>query len=301
MDALTLYQFKVFLAILEEGSFAAAARRLGRAQSAISYAVQKLEDQIGLSLFDRSQYRPALTEAGRALAPKVRRIIENVDEFKMQAQTMNIGVEPQVKLVIDNYLPLSVVAPSLIKFREAYPYVELQVKSDWTDDAARGLIEGQDDLGIFTPAVVQSHDLEVSDIGKFEIVIVVSSGHPLAKTPNTIPKQQLLNCHQIVIENPNGEKGPHSFGLTAIHQWSVTNNRMQVELICSGLGWGALPRSIVTEELDAGKLVELTPTRWDTGNNMPVLNLLLAKRKDKVLGPAATFLMSQISKQGDAV
>jgi DNA-binding transcriptional LysR family regulator len=75
MDALTIDQFAVFAAIAKEGSFAAAARRMNRAQSAITYAIQKLEDQSGVELFDRSSYRPVLTEAGKALLPRALRIL----------------------------------------------------------------------------------------------------------------------------------------------------------------------------------------------------------------------------------
>ncbi len=71
LDGLTLDQFAVFVTVVEEGSFSAAARKLGRAQSAITYTVQALEAQTGTDLFDRSAYRPKLTPAGRALLPRL--------------------------------------------------------------------------------------------------------------------------------------------------------------------------------------------------------------------------------------
>lgn len=299
MDALTLDQFKVFLTILEEGSFAAASRRLGRAQSAVSYAVQKLEDQIGLTLFDRSQYRPALTEAGSALVPKIRRILEDVDELRMQAQTITIGVEPQVTLVLDNFLPISLAVPTFKGFREAYPFVKLQITSEWTDVAARSLIEGRVELGIFPEAVIQSHELEISNIGNIELVAVAAPDHPLASKPKNITRDQLLNHHQIIVRCPADQKGAFSHGMEAIHHWDVSDNQMQHDLICAGLGWGTLPRPIVADDLREGTLIELQPERWDTGNEMPRLGLILAKRKDKVLGPAATLLMSLLSLHRD--
>ena len=64
MDGLTLDQIRLFLAVVDEGSFSRAAKSLRRAQSAVTYGVQKLEAQIGLPLFDRATYRPTLTEAG---------------------------------------------------------------------------------------------------------------------------------------------------------------------------------------------------------------------------------------------
>jgi DNA-binding transcriptional LysR family regulator len=72
IDSLTLDQIRIFLAVAETGSFSKAAKRLHRAQSAVTYGVQKLEAQFGIPLFDRAGYRPVLTEAGRALLPRAR-------------------------------------------------------------------------------------------------------------------------------------------------------------------------------------------------------------------------------------
>jgi DNA-binding transcriptional LysR family regulator len=76
LDSLTLDQIRIFLAVADTGSFSKAAKQLNRAQSAVTYAIQKLEAQFGIPLFDRTAYRPALTEVGRALLPRARRIAE---------------------------------------------------------------------------------------------------------------------------------------------------------------------------------------------------------------------------------
>lgn len=77
MNAITLDQFMVFLTIVDEKSFAGAARKLSRTQSAITYAIQKLEEQSDLLLFDRSTYRPTLTDAGRSVLPRIRRVMDD--------------------------------------------------------------------------------------------------------------------------------------------------------------------------------------------------------------------------------
>ncbi|MFQ1701161.1 LysR family transcriptional regulator [Loktanella agnita] len=140
MDAITLDQCTVFLSIVEEGSFAAAARKLGRAQSAITYAIQKLEDQTGVLLFDRQAYRPTLTEQGRALLPRVRRVLDDVGEFRVQAQSMAQGVEAELALVVETFLPLSLIATALQKFQERYPMVQLRINAVPPMDAARQLL-----------------------------------------------------------------------------------------------------------------------------------------------------------------
>jgi DNA-binding transcriptional LysR family regulator len=86
LDALTLDQIRVFLSVVDAGSFPKAAKSLQRAQSAITYAIRKLEAEIGVQLFDRSAYRSVLTPAGRALLTRARRIAEEAGAFREQAR-----------------------------------------------------------------------------------------------------------------------------------------------------------------------------------------------------------------------
>src|ERR1700757_5522617 len=93
LDSLTLDQIRLFLAVTDAGSFSKAAKQLNRAQSAVTYGIQKLEAQLGIPLFDRAAYRPALTEAGRALLPRARRIAEETNAFRDTARTLASGLE----------------------------------------------------------------------------------------------------------------------------------------------------------------------------------------------------------------
>src|SRR6202161_1722712 len=100
IDSLTLDQIRIFLAVADTGSFSKAAKRLNRAQSAVTYGIQKLEAQAGISLFDRTAYRPALTEAGRALLPRARRIAEEANGFRDIARSLGRGLGARVPIVL---------------------------------------------------------------------------------------------------------------------------------------------------------------------------------------------------------
>src|ERR1700739_4453174 len=91
IDSLTLDQVRIFLAVADTGSFSKAAKRMNRAQSAVTYGIQKLAAQFGIALFDRTAYRPALTEAGRALLPRARRIAEETNAFRDTARSLASG------------------------------------------------------------------------------------------------------------------------------------------------------------------------------------------------------------------
>src|SRR6202451_4859368 len=97
LDSLTLDQIQLFLTVADTGSFSKAAKRLNRAQSAVTYGIQKLEAQAGISLLDRTAYRPALTEAGRALLPRARRIAEEANAFRGKAGSLASGLAARLE------------------------------------------------------------------------------------------------------------------------------------------------------------------------------------------------------------
>jgi DNA-binding transcriptional LysR family regulator len=126
-NGLTLDQFLTFTTVAEEGSFSATARRMNRAQSAVTYAIQKLEDQLGLLVFDRSSYRPTLTEAGAALLPRAIRIMREVEAFSDQARGITQGLEPELPLVVDAMFPMPRIVDALRVFGERYPTVPTRI------------------------------------------------------------------------------------------------------------------------------------------------------------------------------
>jgi DNA-binding transcriptional LysR family regulator len=94
LDGVTLDQLRTFIAAAEQGSFSAAGRKLGRAQSVVSQTLANLEGRLGVTLFDRSARYPTLTEDGRALLQDAHAVADQVDGFKARAKTLREGLEP---------------------------------------------------------------------------------------------------------------------------------------------------------------------------------------------------------------
>ncbi len=296
MDAITLDQFTVFLTIVEEGSFAAAARKLGRAQSAITYAIQKLEDQSGVLLFNREAYRPSLTDQGRALLPRVRRILDDVGEFRVQAQSMAQGVEAELVLVVETFLPLSMIAPALRRFQDDYPTVQLRINAVPPMDAARQLLEHRADLGLFLQSPMPEANLKSLLVTELDFVAVAVPDHPLAKLPPHFPNEAMRDHLQIVVSDPKAVSDGTVFGVVAVNQWRVSDVRLRYDLIRDGIGWGSMPRPMIEADLARGDLVELKPMQWGSSDTMPRFKTVVTKHKDKALGPAGTLLMMMIAR-----
>src|SRR5215207_7540235 len=118
----TLDQLRVFLAVVEAGSFAGAGRRLRRATSAISYAVANLEAQLGLGLFERSgTRRPRLTEAGQAVLAEARVVDQGVATLRARVKGLLDGLEAELGLAVDVMLPPTRLAEALRAFAAEFP------------------------------------------------------------------------------------------------------------------------------------------------------------------------------------
>src|SRR3979411_84326 len=109
LDGVSMDQLRGFIASVDEGSFSAAARRLRRAQSAVSELVSSLEDQIGVTLFDRSGRYPKLTAEGAVLLADARGVVAGLDFMKARAKGIAAGLEPELSVVVEVCFPMAVI------------------------------------------------------------------------------------------------------------------------------------------------------------------------------------------------
>jgi DNA-binding transcriptional LysR family regulator len=295
MDSLTLDQFAVFAAVVAEGSFAAAARRMNRAQSAITYAIQKLEEQSGVQLFDRSTYRPELTEAGRALLPRARRILDDVGDFRLQAAAVTQGVEAELSLVVDAFVP-DFLAPALKDFNEAFPLVQLRLAVEFFQATADALREGWADLALMASSTPLGDEIERIQCDEIALVAVAAPEHPLAQVKGSIAPELLRDHLQLVLSARAEVRDRRDYGVHAVRRWRITDMNLRYALLRAGIGWCSMPRKLVAADLAAGRLVELKPRRWEGSDRMPRFPLVIAHRRDKALGPAACWLVERLTR-----
>ena len=295
MDAFTLDQFAVFAAIVAEGSFAGAARKLNRAQSAITYAVQKLEAQSGVALFDRSAYRPRLTEAGQALLPRARRILEQVDGYALLAKGMGKGLEAGVAIVIDAFIPMAPIVATLRAFHAAFPLVHIRLSIESMEESIQALNEGTADLVVVPHLVPLTVAFERNVCGAIDLVAVAAPDHPLARLTPPIAPEVLRDHLQLVLSGRRDQVGRRDFGVLAVNRWHVTDLEAKHAMLRAGLGWGSMPRARVEEDLAAGRLVALDLARWEGVDEMPHFAFVVARRQDRPLGPAGRWLFERFA------
>lgn len=297
MDAFTLDQFRIFIAVVEAGSFSAAARRLHRAQSAVTYAVQKLEDQVGTALFDRSAYRPTLSEAGHLLLPKAQRVLDDVARFRSSALELSRGLEVQLRLGVAGGVPMNLLTPALADFRNAFPTVQIRLIvhpfSMATGRNAPTLAKGVADLRILYEQLLPDTLLRYP-IVNMDLVTVAAPSHPLARLPGILDLQILQDHLQIVLSETEEAVTGEDVQVAALNTWRVTEQSARHSLILAGIGWGSLPEALVEDDLASDRLVRLS-VRRDGFQQVRNLRLVVAHRQDEPLGPAGRWLLARLS------
>ena len=178
----TLDQIAVFLAIVETGSFAAAGRKLGRATSAISYAISNLESQLGLSLFARAgASKPRLTEAGRAILSDGRGLAMALDGLIAKARGLTQGLEAEVSLAVDVMWPAKSLVKALEEFRRRFPTVGLRLRVEALGAVTESVLDRSAAFGLSGPLEMANDLLIRGAAGAVKLIPVAHPDHPLAQ------------------------------------------------------------------------------------------------------------------------
>lgn len=280
-------QLQVFLAVVEEGSFAGAARKLNRAVSAISYAVSNLEAQLGLLLFDREGSRkPTLTDAGQAILADARLIAADLQALRARALGLHSGLEPEVSVALDVMIPLDRVADLLREFQDVYPTVALRLHVEALGGVAALLLDGRAQLGISGPAITEHPELERTDAGALVLVPVASPDHPLARSGELEPGAARAHLQLVLTDRSKLTEG-RDFTVASPRTWRLADLGAKLELLREGIGWGNMPLGMIADDLTQGRLVRLNMP--ETGGPYPLTALW---RRDTPPGPATRWLLN---------
>ena len=282
----TLDQMRIFLAVVDGGSFGAAARTLGRAVSVVSYGIGQMEAQLGLSLFEREGSRkPTLTEAGRALLPQMRATVNEAEALTAQARNLHAGLESEVALVVDVMVPGDATASVLREFRTMFPTVSLRLNVEALGAVAACLLTGEARLAIGGPILADHAELERQVIGQVELVPVAAPDHPLAGA-NVAPGESRRHLQLVLSDRSDLTQG-REFSVLSPESWRLADLGAKHSLLKEGLGWGNMPRHLVANDIAEGRLVELSlPERPGTDYALSAL-----WRRDLGPGPATSWLI----------
>lgn len=285
----TLEQLRVFIAVIDHGGFAAAARALHRTQSVISYTIANLEEQLNIALLDRAKRKPELTEAGKALLADARAIAMKVDGMRSRAKALSAGLEAEVSLVVDVMFPTCLLVRILNAFQQQFPAVAMRLHTEALGAVTQLVLDRVCHIGICGGVVNPPDAIERRAAGEVTMMPVCSPGHPLASWPGKIPASALRDHMQLVLTDRSQLTAGRDYGVLGLRTWRLGDLGSKHALLRGGLGWGSMPQAMISDDLANGRLVQL-----DVADGKAFQYPLYAiNRNDEEPGPAGRWLMRQ--------
>jgi len=283
---MTIDQLIVFHKIISLGSFKAAANALHKTQPAISFSIKKLEEELQVDLFDRTNYRPILTTYGEAFFQSSIKLLEEMDKLELLAQSFQNKNEASIDLSLDGVC----LKPSLLKFlkefSDEHPFTKIRMNFDILGDPQRRVLNKEVQFGL-THFITEMSSLEIVPITSIQMVPVMSRELYEAKA---IKKQQdLMHIDQIIVTDKK-PMGP-SFGIYQEgKKWRLEDSNFKQDIILAGLGWGHLAYHSIEKEIESKNLVVLEFEDIHPRD----LSINLIRLKKQHLGPIAKKLWDEL-------
>jgi DNA-binding transcriptional LysR family regulator len=292
-DDLTLTQLRTFIAAAEEGSFSAAGRKLGRAQSVVSQILSGLESQLAVKLFDRSRRYPKLTAAGQSLLLEARIAADSVDGFKASARALRAGLEPELAVVVDVVYPMDALTRVVGLFRAKFPRTALRLYVEALGGVIQPVLDGQCRLGIVGTLPTVPEQVSSKFLLSVPFVSVVSPVHPFAQYRGIIPRAVVAQHTQLVLTDRTSLSDGRNFGVLSPQTWRLADLGAKLAFLRAGFGWGQMPAFMVKTDLQQGTLVKVRIEGLEP--RLQLLPMHAIYRKDAPLGPAARAFLEWLT------
>jgi DNA-binding transcriptional LysR family regulator len=263
-NALTPEALAMIDTIARSGSFAAAARELGKVPSALTYSVRQLEDALDVLLFDRRSGQARLTAAGEELLSEGRRLLAEMEAVANRVKRVAGGWETELTIAFDGVLS----RVTLFELCEAFfalrpdgrdgPGTRLKLRTEVMIGTWEALVSGQADLaiGVGAESGPRPAGIEVRPLGEMTFVFAVAPHHPLAAYDGAIPDGELLRHRAVAVADTATKLAPLTLNLLPGQDvFTVTTTQAKIEAQIRCLGCGFLPEPLVRDHVAAGRLV----------------------------------------------
>jgi DNA-binding transcriptional LysR family regulator len=269
-SALTPDALAMMDTIARTGSFAAAARALGKVPSALTYSVRQLEDALDVLLFDRRSRQAQLTAAGEELLNEGRRLLAEMDAVARRVRRVSTGWETELTIAVDDVLSRL----TLLELCEAFyalrpgggggsaegepgPGTRLRLRTEVLAGTWEALVSGAADLALGVSAdMPPPPGIELQPLGELGFVFAVAPHHPLASEAEPLGDEQILHHRAVAVADSAARLAPITVNLLP-GQDVITVSSMQakIEAQLRCLGCGFLPEPLIREHLRHGHLV----------------------------------------------
>ncbi len=256
---LTLEALLVLDAIDNRGSFASAAEQLNKVPSALSYIVQKLEEQLSVTLFVRQGRRSVLTPAGQHLLREGRKILAAASKVAEQTQTLAHGWEPKICIAFDSIIAVEPIMHCLQKFLGEHPNVEIDLCEQVMNGSWEALIDDKVDLLIGAPSPIPNQaGIRAIEICQLDTVLATPKQHELAHLNRPVTRDDIADYRTVIVHDSSKSAVPWSSNLIdQSRHFYVTSVEQKIQAIVAGIGVGFLPRARIVHYINNAQLAVL--------------------------------------------
>ncbi len=285
---ISLNQWRALQAVIDYGGFAQAGEQLHRSQSSVSYAVNRLQEQLGLKLLNIKGRKAVLTEAGKILLQRSRALLADAKNIEQQAHHIEQGWEAEIKIAVEAAYPTTLLVQALKEFEKTGKETRIRINEVVLSGAEDMLLNANADLAV-TPYIPKGY--LGSELQQVHFVAMAHPEHSLHQLGRELSQHDLEKQTHIVLSD-SGSKGIDSGWISDSRRWTVSSPESAIQLISSGLGFGWLPEHVIHEQLENNtlKCLPLNEGREITA----ILYLVYA---DYELAGPATKLFANILKQ----
>lgn len=257
MLKLSIDALEVIDAIARKGSFAAAAESLYRVPSAVTYTIRKLEEDLGVALFDRSGHRANLTEAGAELLKEGRYLLDAAHALESRVKRVATGVETDIGIAISDLFSNDALFDILQDFYAQGFGTRIKIMREVFGGSWDALISGRADISIGAPGEAPpGGGFSTSLLGQLEFVFAVAPHHPLASLPEPLNNHDIIQYRAVAAADSSRNLPPRTSGiLSGQDVLTVSDMRGKLEAQLAGLGVGYLPIKMAQQHTKQGQLV----------------------------------------------
>ncbi|MBS1191436.1 MAG: transcriptional regulator, LysR family [Rhodocyclaceae bacterium] len=254
MPHISLEQWRALLAVVDAGGYAQAAQQLHKSQSALTYAVQKIESLLGVKAFQIQGRKAVLTPTGQMLYRRALALVNEAKDLERAAHTLSAGWEAEIHLVVEILFPPRLLLGSLHRFGEESPRTRIEVVESVLGGAPERLLQGQTDLAI-------SPTMPPGFLGDplmlMPMVAVAHPDHPLFRLGRELSDRDLRAYRHLVVRDSGAKRDRRAVSVDVEQRWTFSHLSTSIEAMRQGYGFAWLPEEHIREELAAGTLKPL--------------------------------------------
>jgi DNA-binding transcriptional LysR family regulator len=276
----SLEQWAVLAAVVDEGGYAQAAAALHRSQSAVSYAVGRLQEELDVPLLVIEGRKAVLTPHGQTLLQRARGLLRDMSTLELLARSLKQGWEAELQLVVDSAFPREHLLKIVAELQQLCPNTQMQLSDAVLSGAEEAIADGAADV-VVTAHVPSGYVGEL--LMDVSFVAVARPGHALFEVGHDLSFEDLTRHVQVVVRD-SGVKHPRDEGwLGAERRCTVSSMEASLATVKAGLAYAWLPEHVVAASLRDGTL-KMLPLASGRERRVPLYLVLV---HSEVAGPAA--------------